>query len=35
MHNMAKKEFNDEDAGIIRIPNSPFALSSLYQRNVP
>lgn len=23
--NRAKKEFNDEDAGIIRIPNSPFA----------
>ena len=25
VHNLAKKEFNDEDAGIIRIPNSPFA----------
>lgn len=25
IHNRAKKEFNDEDAGIIRIPNSPFA----------
>lgn len=25
IHNKAKKEFNDEDAGIIRIPNSPFA----------
>ena len=25
IHNMAKKEFNDEDAGIIRIPNSPFS----------
>lgn len=24
IHNRAKKEFNDEDAGIIRIPNSPF-----------
>lgn len=24
IHNKAKKEFNDEDAGIIRIPNSPF-----------
>lgn len=25
IHNMAKREFNDEDAGIIRIPNSPFS----------
>lgn len=25
IHNRAKKEFNDEDAGIIRIPNSPFS----------
>ena len=25
IHNMAKKEFNDEDAGIIRIPNSRFS----------
>lgn len=25
IYNMAKKEFNDEDAGIIRIPNSPFS----------
>jgi len=25
VHNLAKKEFNDEDAGIIRIPNSPFS----------
>ncbi len=25
LHNRAKKEFNDEDAGIIRIPNSPFS----------
>ena len=24
IHNKAKREFNDEDAGIIRIPNSPF-----------
>lgn len=24
IHNRAKKEFNDEDAGLIRIPNSPF-----------
>lgn len=24
IHNRAKKEFNDEDAGVIRIPNSPF-----------
>ena len=24
IHNRAKREFNDEDAGIIRIPNSPF-----------
>jgi len=24
IHNRAKKEYNDEDAGIIRIPNSPF-----------
>lgn len=24
IHNKAKKEFNDEDAGVIRIPNSPF-----------
>ena len=25
IHNRAKREFNDEDAGIIRIPNSPFS----------
>ncbi len=25
IHNRAKKEYNDEDAGIIRIPNSPFS----------
>ena len=25
VHNRAKMEFNDEDAGVIRIPNSPFA----------
>lgn len=25
MHNRARKEFNDEDAGIIRIPLSPFS----------
>lgn len=25
VHNLAKKEFNDEDNGIIRIPNSPFS----------
>lgn len=25
LHNMAKKEYNDEDAGTINIPNSPFA----------
>lgn len=25
LHNMAKAEFNDEDVGIIRIPQSPFA----------
>lgn len=24
IHNRAKREFNDEDAGVIRIPNSPF-----------
>ena len=24
IHNRAKKEYNDEDAGVIRIPNSPF-----------
>lgn len=24
IHNIAKREYNDEDAGIIRIPNSPF-----------
>jgi len=24
IHNLAKKEYNDEDNGIIRIPNSPF-----------
>lgn len=31
LHNMAKKEFNDEDAGIIRIPNSPFSNFSVPQ----
>ncbi len=25
VHNRAKMEYNDEDAGVIRIPNSPFA----------
>lgn len=25
IHNRAKREFNDEDAGVIRIPNSPFS----------
>ncbi len=29
MHNRAKKEFNDEDAGIIRISNSPFAKAEI------
>ena len=35
MHNMAKKEFNDEDAGIIRIPNSPFAHFDMPKQPVP
>lgn len=29
MHNRAKVEFNDEDAGIIRIGNSPFAKATI------
>ena len=35
MHNRAKKEFNDEDAGIIRIPNSPFAHIDMPKQPVP
>ena len=35
IHNMAKKEFNDEDAGIIRIPNSPFAHIDMPKPPVP
>lgn len=35
IHNMAKKEFNDEDAGIIRIPNSPFAHFDMPKQPVP
>ena len=35
MHNRAKKEFNDEDAGIIRIPNSPFAHFDMPKQPVP
>lgn len=29
IYNRAKREFNDEDAGIIRIPNSPFARADI------
>ncbi len=35
IHNMAKKEFNDEGAGIIRIPNSPFSHIDLPKEPVP
>lgn len=35
IHNMAKKEFNDEDAGIIRIPNSPFAHIDIPKEPLP
>lgn len=35
IHNMAKKEFNDEDAGVIRIPNSPFSHIDLPKEPVP
>ena len=35
IHNMAKKEFNDEDAGIIRIPNSPFSHIDIPKEPVP
>lgn len=35
IHNMAKKEFNDEDAGIIRIPNSPFSHIDMPKQPVP
>lgn len=35
MHNRAKKEFNDEDAGIIRIPNSPFAHIDMPKQPTP
>lgn len=35
MHNLAKKEFNDEDAGIIRIPNSPFAHIDMPKQPTP
>ena len=35
IHNMAKKEFNDEDAGIIRIPNSPFSHIDLPKEPTP
>lgn len=35
IHNRAKKEFNDEDAGIIRIPNSPFAHFDMPKQPVP
>ena len=35
IHNRAKKEFNDEGAGIIRIPNSPFSHIDLPKEPVP
>ena len=35
IHNMAKKEFNDEGAGIIRIQNSPFSHIDLPKEPVP
>ena len=35
IHNMAKREFNDEDAGIIRIPNSPFTHIEMPKQPVP
>ena len=35
IHNRAKKEFNDEDAGIIRIPYSPFAKVDVPKANIP
>lgn len=35
IHNRAKKEFNDEDAGIIRIPYSPFAKVDVPKAGVP
>lgn len=34
IHNRAKKEFNDEDAGLIRIPYSPFAKVDLPKQQV-
>ncbi len=35
IHNRAKREFNDEDAGIIRIPNSPFSHIDMPKQPVP
>lgn len=35
IHNRAKKEFNDEDAGIIRIPYSPFKKVELPTPTMP
>lgn len=35
IHNRAKKEFNDEDAGIIRIPYSPFAKVDVPKAEAP
>jgi integrase len=31
LHNMARREFNDEDRGIIRIPGNPFAKCKISQ----
>ena len=35
IHNRAKMEYNDEDAGIIRIPNSPFSHIEMPKQPVP
>lgn len=35
IHNRAKREFNDEDAGLIRIPNSPFSHIDMPKQPTP